>query len=72
MAGLARAKCTLGHPSQRHDIKANVTHSHGLGEVKLDDGDLLDRALVAEQAPTVAAGESEIDREGERTRWIER
>ena len=61
--GLARAKCTLGHPSQCHDIKANVTHSHRLVEVKLDDGDLLDRALVAEQTPTVAAGERETTRE---------
>ena len=66
---LARAKCTLGHPSQSHDIEANVTHSHGFVEVELNDGDLLDRALVAEQTPTVAAGGGRGRyRGGERTR----
>lgn len=45
----------LGHPAQSQHVKADVAHSHRLVQVKLDDGDLLYRALVAQQAPAVAA-----------------
>lgn len=45
----------LGHPAQSQHVEADVAHSHRLVQVKLDDGDLLYRALVAQQAPTVAA-----------------
>lgn len=46
----------LRHPAQSQHIETDVAHPHRLVQVKLDDGDLLDRALVAQQAPTVAAG----------------
>lgn len=45
----------LGHTSQRQHVKADVTYAHGFVQVKFDDGDLFYRALVAEQAPTMAA-----------------
>lgn len=46
---------TLRYPSQSQYVKADVAHPHWLVQVELDDGDLLYRALVAQQAPTVAA-----------------
>lgn len=45
----------LRYPTQSQYIEADVAHPHRLVQVKLDDGDLLYRALVAQQAPTVAA-----------------
>lgn len=45
----------LGHPAQSQHVKTDVAHPHRLVQIKLDDGDLLDGALVAQQAPTVAA-----------------
>lgn len=45
----------LRHPTQSQYVKADVTHPHRLVQVKLDDGNLLYRALVAQQAPAVAA-----------------
>lgn len=45
----------LRYPSQSQYIKADVAHPDRLVQVELDDGYLLYRALVAQQAPTVAA-----------------
>lgn len=45
----------LRHPAQSQHVETDVAHPHRLVQVKLDDGDLLDRALVAQEAPTVAA-----------------
>lgn len=64
--GLSPA-AALGHPAQSQHVEADVAHPHRLVQVKLDDGDLLDRALVAQQAPTVAAREpSQTHRVSER------
>ena len=36
-------------------VPAGLTHAHRLGELKFDDGQLLGRALVAQQPTTVTA-----------------
>lgn len=45
----------LRHAAQSQYIKADIAHSDRLVQVKLDDGYLFYRALVAQQTPTVAA-----------------
>lgn len=60
VAVVARGKGALGHPTQCQHIEADVAHPHGLVQVKLDDGDLLQGTLVTQQAATVTAGEGHI------------
>lgn len=53
--GCRRPPAALGHPAQGQHVEADVAHPHRLVQLKLDDGDLLYRALVAQQASAVAA-----------------
>lgn len=57
--GVSCTHVLLRHPTQSQYIEADVAHPHRLVQVKLDDGDLLYRALVAQQAATVTAGVKE-------------
>lgn len=52
-------QATLGDSAQRQDVKADVADADWLVQVELDDGDLLGRALVAQQTPTVPAARKE-------------
>lgn len=45
----------LGHTAQCQHIKTDVTYTHRFVQVKFDDGDLLYRALMAEQTATMTA-----------------
>lgn len=57
----------LGHSTQSQHIEANVAHADWFVQVKFDDRDLLDGALVAKQAATVAANGNRVRKIG---RWI--
>lgn len=49
----------LGDPSEGQDVKADIADPDGLVQVEFNDGDLLGRALVAQEAPTVPAAREE-------------